>query len=79
MAIDVLSGNFRELKAQVIVNWKLINRKYKDAMFFGGTVLHFVCQEGYISMLEFVLNDSNHPEFDRDVVLDVSPKNGRHR
>jgi hypothetical protein len=69
----------RELKGQVIGNWKKINRKYRDPLHGGNTILHFVCQEGYITMLNFLLEDANHPDFDSDVVLDVNPKNNKNR
>jgi hypothetical protein len=73
----VLGGNFRELKNQVVMSWKTINRKYKD-QFLGNHLIHFVCQEGYSTMLTFMLDPTNHSEFD-ETVLEISPTNDRHR
>lgn len=74
---SVLGGNFRELKNQVVLSWKTINRKYKD-QFLGYHLIHFVCQEGYAPMLAFMLNPGNHSEFD-ETTIEISPTNDRHR
>jgi len=48
VGMKVLHGNFRELKTQVVMHITTINHKYKDAAHFNSTLLHFVCQEGYL-------------------------------
>jgi hypothetical protein len=44
----------------------------------GNTLFHIVCQEGYASMLEFILDPKNHSEFD-DVTIDIDVLNDRNR
>ena len=68
VGMKVLHGNFRELKTQVVMHITTINHKYKDAAHFNSTLLHFVCQEGYLPMLVclvtcvcFVRYDSHCP------------------
>ena len=61
---NILHGNFRELKTQVILHFNVINHRYKDASHLGNTILHFICQEGYIQMLEFLVDSRNHTSID---------------
>ena len=44
-------------------NYKTINRKYRD-QYNGYHLVHFVCQEGYLKMLEFMIDPNSHSEFD---------------
>lgn len=71
IARNVLAGSYKQLKTEVITSWKTINRKYKD-QFLGYSLIHFVCQEGYLPMLEFMLNPESHSVFDAEV-LELSP------
>lgn len=73
---NILEGNYRELRNQVMLNFKQINRRYKEH--FGNTVLHFCCQEGYPDMLDFIFKDSNHSALD-DVDVEIDGKNERKR
>jgi hypothetical protein len=70
-------GNMRELRNQVIGNYKTITRKYKEH-WLGNTLLHIVCQEGYASMLTFIMDPKNHSEFD-DIEVDIDCLNDRKR
>ena len=54
-----------------------MSRKYKEH-FFGTTLLHLICQEGYAEMLKFVVNPNNHSAFD-DGDLDLNVLNDRRR
>jgi len=76
MADGVLRGNFRELKNQV-VNFKTINRKFAD-QHNNNNLIHFICQEGYDRMLEFMLDPRNHAESDH-VELEINPRNNKDR
>jgi hypothetical protein len=73
----VLLGNAKELRNQVVVYWKTINRKYMDHH-LGNTVLHMICQEGYFSMLQFMLNPANRSDMDTNDI-DIEPRNNRNR
>ena len=42
---NILHGNIRELKTQVIMHFNQINRRYKDFTHNGNAMLHFICQE----------------------------------
>lgn len=72
----ILRGNNREFRNQAIVNFRFINRKYKE--YENNSVIHFLCQEGYPDMLEFLGDPTNHTEMD-DVPLEVNPKNNKKR
>ena len=77
IADSVLHGNAKELRNQVVVYFKTINRKYLDHH-LGNTLLHMVCQEGYLSMLQFMLNPANRSDVDTNE-LDIDPQNFRNR
>jgi len=77
IAEDILRGSFRELRNQVVLHFGLVNKNYKDE-FLGNTLLHFVAQEGYAKMMEFILDPKSHSEFDENEV-DVDSKNDRNR
>lgn len=68
----------KELRNQVFVYFKTINRHYKDNH-HGNTVLHMICQEGYYPMLEQLFNPANRSGMDDDVFLEVNAENDRHR
>lgn len=76
MAENVLRGNNRELKFQV-VNYTGINRKYPN-QHSDMVILHMLCQEGYASMFEFLLNPRNHAVTD-DIPLEIDARNNRNR
>ncbi len=76
MAENVLRGNNRELKFQV-VNYQSINRKYGN-QHNDSVLLHIICSEGYQEMFEFLLNPKNHAESD-EVPLDIDAKNNKGR
>lgn len=76
MAENVLRGNNRELKFQV-VNFQSINRKYPN-QHNDGTLLHFICSEGYDSMFEFLINPRNHAESDH-IRVDIDARDNRNR
>ena len=42
---DVLHGNMRVLKNQVILHFNHINRRFRDNSHNGNAMLHFICQE----------------------------------
>lgn len=67
----------KELRNQVVVYFKTINRKYMDHH-LGNTLLHMVCQEGYYSMLQFMLNPAYRSDLDTND-LEIQPKNMRNR
>jgi len=77
IADTIAQGNLKELQKQVILNFRNLGRKYKEH-FFGTTVLHLICQEGYTEMLRFVVNPNNHSAFD-DGDLDLNVLNDRKR
>ena len=76
-AKSVLQGNFRELRNQVVLHFGLINRKYRDE-WVAYSMLHFVCQEGYATMLEFALDPKSHSEFDENEI-EIDIRNARNR
>lgn len=76
MADAVLRGDLREIKAQT-VNYPTINRRYGDHH-NNSVMLHFICQEGYPEMLDFMLNPKNHAEADH-VELEVDAPNNKRR
>eukprot|EP00596_Hydrurales_sp_CCMP1899_P008985 CAMPEP_0119040646 /NCGR_PEP_ID=MMETSP1177-20130426/10651_1 /TAXON_ID=2985 /ORGANISM="Ochromonas sp, Strain CCMP1899" /LENGTH=369 /DNA_ID=CAMNT_0007005925 /DNA_START=219 /DNA_END=1325 /DNA_ORIENTATION=- len=69
----------RQLKTQVIVHFNTINKRYKDVTHHGNGLLHFVCQEGFFSMLEFITNKVNRPDLDKDLPLDLNMHNDKDR
>jgi len=77
VANAIQQGNMRELRNQVVGNFKAINRPFKQTL-GGNSMLHLMCQEGFYEMLEFLFNPVNHPERD-DVPLEVNMKNNKNR
>jgi hypothetical protein len=77
IADAVIEGNMKEFRNQVVVFFKYINRAYQDHH-HGNTLLHMVCQEGYYSMLQFVLNPAHRSDLDTNE-LEISPRNHRNR
>jgi hypothetical protein len=67
----------KELRNQVFVFFKHINRKYKDHH-GGNCIIHMLCQEGYYNMLTYLLSPANRSGMD-STELEISPKNDRHR
>ncbi len=76
VADNILRGNNRELKFQV-VNYQGINRKYGD-QHMNYHILHMICQEGYVSMFEFLLEPKNHAESDHQT-LEIDAENNKAR
>lgn len=77
IADAIMSGDMKELRNQVFVDLKTINRKYKD-QHVGNTILHMACQEGYFNMVNYMFNPSNYSGLDSTEV-EISPKNDRSR
>jgi hypothetical protein len=77
IADNVLGGSMKELRNQVVVYFKTINRRYPDNH-YGNTLLHMVCQEGYLQMLQFMVNPANKSGLD-DNELEIEPRNIRNR
>jgi hypothetical protein len=73
---EILQGNMRSLKNQVVTNYLRINRQYPEQG--GNTLMHFICMQGYFEMLEFLDDPQNHSAFD-DVQLHFEIKNDRNR
>jgi hypothetical protein len=71
-----MEGDVKELRNQVFVFFKHINRQYKDH--HGFTIVHMLCQEGYYNMLTYLLNPANRSDLD-STVLEMSPKTDRNR
>lgn len=78
IADAITQGNVKELRNQVFVFFKTINRHYKDNH-QGNTILHMICQEGYFQMLEQLLNPANRSGLDDDVFLEINAVNDRNR
>lgn len=77
IAERVAQGSMRQLRDQVIMDFKHINRRYRDK-FDNGTLLHIICQEGFYDMAEFLLDEKNHTSFDK-VPIEVNAQNDRRR
>lgn len=77
IADAVIQGNMKELRNQVFVYFKFINRPYKDHH-IGNTLLHMICQEGYYNMLTYLSNPANRSGLDSEV-LNFMAKNDRNR
>lgn len=67
----------KQLRNEVIMEWKCINRKYKGK-FGSTTLLHIICQEGYDTMLAFLLDPLSHSEYDENAII-IDPRNDRRR
>jgi hypothetical protein len=67
----------KELRNQVFVYFKHINRPYKDHH-LGNTLMHMICQEGYFPMLNYLINPVNRNDTDMNEV-EFSPSNERER
>jgi len=76
-ATAICLGSYKELRTQVVLHFSQINRKYKD-QWVGYSIIHFVCQEGYDRMLEFMLDPKSHSEFDdNEIAIDAKNERGR--
>jgi hypothetical protein len=53
IAERVAQGSMKQLREQVVLDFKHINRKFRER-FRNATLLHLICQQGYYDMLEFV-------------------------
>jgi hypothetical protein len=62
----------KEVRDQTLQSFRTINRKFKD-QFINQSLIHFICQEGYYEMLEFIIDPKNHSVFE-DEVLNINPK-----
>ena len=88
----VMKGSMKEVRDQTLQSYRTINRKFRD-QFLNQTLLHFICQEGYYVMLEFVIDPKNHSVFEDEgglplyfynrssifLVLDINPKDVKGR
>ena len=71
IADNAAMGNMRTVREQVIGHFTIINRPY-TAHWEGDTLLHIVCREGYLDMVEFMFNPKNRSIFDTtSIVVDV--------
>lgn len=77
IAETVALGSMQEVRFQVINNFRKINKNYRDP-WSGNTLIHLMCQEGYLNMLEFAFDDTKHTRFDH-VDIDLSNRNDRDR
>mmetsp|Transcript_19406 Transcript_19406/g.43250 ORF Transcript_19406/g.43250 Transcript_19406/m.43250 type:complete len:461 (-) Transcript_19406:111-1493(-) len=76
-ADSILGGNLKELRNQVVVYFKTINRHYADHH-MNNTLMHMICQEGYFPMLSFMANPLNRSDLDHND-LEIEPRNNRNR
>ena len=58
IADTISQGNYHELRNQVVVYFKNINKPYHD-QHRENTILHMVCQEGYQAMAKFMFDPAN--------------------
>jgi len=58
IADTISQGNYHELRNQVVVYFKNINKPYHD-QHRENTLLHMVCQEGYQIMAKFMFDPAN--------------------
>ncbi len=71
IADSVACGNMRTMREQVIGHFTTINRPF-SGHWEGDTLLHIVCREGYLAMVEFMFNPKNRSIFDTtQLVVDV--------
>lgn len=61
--IHFMQGSMKEVRDQTLQSYRTINRKFRD-QFLNQTLLHFICQEGYYPMLQFVIDPKNHSVFE---------------
>lgn len=73
----MIQGDMKELRNQVFVYFKHVNRPYKDHH-LGNTLIHMICQEGYFPMLNYLINPANRNDTDMNE-LEFSPPNERER
>mmetsp|Transcript_31092 Transcript_31092/g.41123 ORF Transcript_31092/g.41123 Transcript_31092/m.41123 type:complete len:484 (-) Transcript_31092:292-1743(-) len=74
VAMRIGLGSHVALRNQVIVYWNAINRKYPS----GDGLLHIVCREGYLKMVEFIIDPKNHSKLDT-TELEVDLRNRKSR
>ena len=67
----------KQVREQVVLDFKHINRKYREK-FHNSTLLHIICSQGFYEMLDFILEEKNHPSFD-DVPVEIHGRNDRNR
>ncbi|CAM9750068.1 unnamed protein product [Chrysoparadoxa australica] len=70
-------GDFRQFKVMIIQKWKEINKSYQGAL-MGDTLLHIVCREGYLAMLEMMTDPKTKSMLETEV-LEVNCLNKRKR
>jgi len=70
IADAITEGNIKELRNQVFVYFKSINRRYKDHH-HGDTIMHMICQEGYYNMLAYMFNPANRSGLDDSIDLEA--------
>ncbi|CAM9881832.1 unnamed protein product, partial [Phaeothamnion confervicola] len=68
----------RRLREAVTLKWRDINRAYPGAPYYGDTLLHVVCREGYLPMLRFMLSPTSRTIYET-VELSVNATNVRGR
>ena len=75
-AEDIALGNMRALREVVIGHFAQINKKY--GAWGNDTLLHIVCREGYLRMVEFIVDPKNVSQFDTTEVI-FNSENGKWR
>ncbi|KAH8078543.1 hypothetical protein JL720_9741 [Aureococcus anophagefferens] len=61
-AESIALGNFRELREIIIGHFAQVNKRY--GAWDNDTLLHIVCREGYLRMVEFMVDPKNVSQFD---------------
>lgn len=77
IAERVCQGSMKQLRDQVILDFKYVNRRYRG-IYANNTLLQLICQEGFYDMLVFLMDEKNHSVLD-DQVLDIVGRNERDR
>ena len=69
-------GNFRELREIIIGHFAQVNKRY--GAWDNDTLLHIVCREGYLRMVQFMVDPKNVSQFDT-TEIDYNAENGKWR
>ena len=69
-------GNFRELREMIIGHFAQINKRY--GAWDNDTLLHIVCREGYLRMVQFMIDPKNISQFDT-TEIDFNAENNKWR
>ena len=75
-AESIALGNFRELREMIIGHFAQVNKRY--GAWDNDTLLHIVCREGYLRMVEFMVDPKNVSQFDT-TEIDFNAENNKWR